>query len=60
MSSHEAASVRIDLSAIPNETKDRLAAATLDFIRNLLNDPVSRAALKERIAADKAERSEKP
>lgn len=54
MNTAEAASpIRIDVSSIPPEVQSRLAAGTLEFIRELLKDPVSRAALEARVAADR-------
>lgn len=46
-------SIKIDLASIPAEVQERLAAGTLEFIRELLKDPVSRAALEARVAADR-------
>lgn len=46
--------VHIDVTLIPNHVRDDLAAATLDFIHEILHDPESRAKLEDRLAKKKA------
>lgn len=46
--------VHINVTEIPDHTRDDLAAATLDLIRGILRQPGGRAALDERIKAKKA------
>lgn len=44
---------RIDTSQIPNHVCDDLAAATLDFVRRMMQDPETREEVKARIRAKK-------
>lgn len=46
--------IKIDTSAIPGEVRDDLAAATLNLIYGILQQPGGREALDARIAARKA------
>ena len=48
--------IRVDTSAIPSEVRDDLAAATLNLIFGILQQPGGREALDARIAARKAAR----
>ena len=46
--------IKIDTSAIPGEVRDDLAAATLNLIYGILQQPGGREALDAKIAARKA------
>lgn len=46
--------IQIDTSAIPAEVMNRLAAATLDLVKGILQQPGGREALDARTAARKA------
>ena len=46
--------IKIDTSAIPHETGNALAAATLHLITEILQQPGGREALDAKIAARKA------
>lgn len=48
--------IKIDTSAIPHEVSDDLAAATLNLIYGILQQPGGREALDARIAARRAAR----
>ncbi len=48
--------IRIDTSVIPHEVCDNIAAATLDLIYGILQQPGGREALDARITARKATR----
>lgn len=47
-------SIHIDTAQIPTHARDELAAATLDFMHRILNQPGGREALNARITAKKA------
>lgn len=49
--------IKIDTSTIPDEVRDDLAAATLNLIHGILQQPGGREALDARIAARKAARA---
>lgn len=49
--------IKIDTSVIPNAVRDDLAAATLNLIHGILQQPGGREALDARIAARKAARA---
>ena len=46
--------IHIDTSLIPDYVRDNLAAATLDLIHGILNNPAARKRLFERLAAKQA------
>lgn len=46
--------IQIDTAAIPAEVMNRLAAATLDLVKGILQQPGGREALDARTAARKA------
>lgn len=46
--------IKIDTSTIPGEVREDLAAATLDLIYGILQQPGGREALDAKIAARKA------
>lgn len=46
--------IHIDITQIPTHARDELAAATLDFMHRILNQPGGREALNARITAKKA------
>lgn len=46
--------IKIETSVIPNEVREDLAAATLNLIYGILQQPGGREALDARIAARKA------
>ncbi len=46
--------VHINVAEIPDYTRDKIAAATLDFVRGILHQPGGRAALDAKIKARKA------
>lgn len=46
-------SIHINVDEIPDYVRDELAAATLEFIHDILRNPDSRAALDARIKAKK-------
>lgn len=48
--------IKIDTSTIPGEVRDDLAAATLNLIYGILQQPGGREALDARIAARRAAR----
>lgn len=55
----ETDALHIDTSAIPGHVRDDLAAATLDFIRGILQQPGGREALDARTAARRAAQTAK-
>lgn len=48
------AAIHINVAEIPDHVRDDLAAATLDFVRDILRQPGGRAALDAKIKAKKA------
>ena len=46
-------SVQLDVSLIPDRTRDDLAAASLDLLRDILRQPGGREKLDAKIAARK-------
>lgn len=50
----QTAAVHINVAEIPDHARDDLAAATLDFVRDILRQPGGRAALDAKIKAKKA------
>jgi len=46
--------IHINVAEIPDHVRDDLAAATLDFVRDILRQPGGRAALDAKIKAKKA------
>lgn len=48
------AAIHINVAEIPDHARDDLAAATLDFVRDILRQPGGRAALDAKIKAKKA------
>ena len=46
--------IHINVAEIPDQVRDDLAAATLDFIRGILRQPGGREALDAKIKAKKA------
>ena len=46
--------IHIDTSLIPDYVRDNLAAATLDLIHDILDDPAARKRLFERLTAKQA------
>lgn len=47
-------SIKIDVSLVPDHVRDDLAAATLGFVRGILQQPGGREMLDAKIAARKA------
>lgn len=43
--------IQINTAEIPDAIRDRLAVATMEFIRNIMKQPGGREALEERMAA---------
>lgn len=50
--------IKIDVNSIPAHVRDDLAAATLEFIKEILNQPGGREMLDEKTAAIERRRSQ--